>query len=433
MSAAPSSGTWMSRKVFSAAKAASGRRTWASSVFSTQPPRDLFRRAPAGWSGSRPSPSPAATSAVERVEHRRQRRQLGIDVVARRADRSGLARSASACCKRSGAPKARASRFCQPRGRPSAASTASNTAWSPSVTVSALARQRQLEQGDRVGHRARIGLGDVGLAEILDAGLEELVAALAALAEHLAEIGIAARRAGAAGDMVEADGDGEFGPQAQRLAGLAFGEEDAAAQILAGHVEERIGRLQDRQRRWRRRRARRRGSGCRGRWRECGRSWRTLLRRGRRPTAPPSVLPDISPSRGEIGRPLWFRQSATSKVGETRNGSQSPPLWGRCPAGQRGARRSAASNRHGGAPPPAPRGSASPSPTSSPSGTVTCAGRPSRQAVLSAISSDSRAPSIRSLICTSPLARSSPPWMTTHGLPRRSAYFICAFMPAPPR
>ena len=43
------------------------------------------------------------------------------------------------------------------------------------------------------------------------------------------------------------------------------------------------------------------------------------------------------------------------------------------------------------------------------------------------------APSIRSLICTSPLARSSPPWMTTQGAPRLSAYFICAFMPAVPR
>ena len=36
------------------------------------------------------------------------------------------------------------------------------------------------------------------------------------------------------------------GLQAQDLPGLALGEEDAAAQILAGHVEERIGRLQHR-------------------------------------------------------------------------------------------------------------------------------------------------------------------------------------------
>ena len=46
--------------------------------------------------------------------------------------------------------------------------------------------------------RAGVGSGRVAVAEILDAGLEELVAALAALAEHLAEIGVAARRAGLA-------------------------------------------------------------------------------------------------------------------------------------------------------------------------------------------------------------------------------------------
>ncbi len=55
-----------------------------------------------------------------------------------------------------------------------------------------------------------------------------------------------------------------------------------------------------------------------------------------RGAVPPSALPGISPTRGEIG---W---STVSPVG---NGAvlsnvpapcQSPPLWGRCPAGQRG-------------------------------------------------------------------------------------------------
>ncbi len=41
--------------------------------------------------------------------------------------------------------------------------------------------------------------------------------------------------------------------------------------------------------------------------------------------------------------------------------------------------------------------------------------RASRQAVLSVISPDRRLPSIRSLICTSPAARSSPPWMMASG------------------
>ena len=102
-----------------------------------------------------------------------------------------------------------------------------------------LAGQRERQQRMRIGQRTGVGAGGVRVAEVLDAGLEELVAALAALAEHLAEIGIAARRAGLAGDVVEADGDGEFRTQAERLAGLALGEEDAAAKIFAGHVEER--------------------------------------------------------------------------------------------------------------------------------------------------------------------------------------------------
>ena len=42
-------------------------------------------------------------------------------------------------------------------------------------------------------------------------------------------------------------------------------------------------------------------------------------------------------------------------------------------------------------------------------------------------------PSIRSLIWTSPFALLVEPWMTTQGAPRRSAYFICAFMPDAPR
>ena len=132
----------------------------------------------------------------------------------------------------------------QPRGRPSAASTASNTAWSPSVTVRTAAGQRQLQERMRIRERAGVGRGDVGIAQILDAGLEELGLAVAALAENLAEIGVAARRAGLGADMVETDGNGEFRAQAKLFAGLALGEEDAAAQILARHVEKRIGRLQ---------------------------------------------------------------------------------------------------------------------------------------------------------------------------------------------
>ena len=37
---------------------------------------------------------------------------------------------------------------------------------------------------------------------------------------------------------------------------------------------------------------------------------------GRAPTSPPSVLPDISPTRGEIGRHLAGTVSATLRIGE---------------------------------------------------------------------------------------------------------------------
>ncbi|CCV03340.1 hypothetical protein MESS2_1030197 [Mesorhizobium metallidurans STM 2683] len=60
-------------------------------------------------------------------------------------------------------------------------------------------------------------------------------------------------------------------------------------------------------------------------------------RAGWRSFAPPSVLPDISPSSGEIsgfGAPLI---PATLKIGEGSGDGQSPPLRGRCPVGQRGA------------------------------------------------------------------------------------------------
>ncbi|CDX19059.1 hypothetical protein MPLB_1740072 [Mesorhizobium sp. ORS 3324] len=52
--------------------------------------------------------------------------------------------------------------------------------------------------------------------------------------------------------------------------------------------------------------------------------------------APPSVLPDISPSRGEIGSFGDGACPSISAIGESRGDVQSPPLRGRCPAGQRG-------------------------------------------------------------------------------------------------
>jgi uncharacterized repeat protein (TIGR03806 family) len=58
---------------------------------------------------------------------------------------------------------------------------------------------------------------------------------------------------------------------------------------------------------------------------------------------PPSVLPmapsGISPTRGEIGLHHHLRQSKTLQDLRTERSCRSPPLWGRCPAGQRGARK----------------------------------------------------------------------------------------------
>ena len=65
-----------------------------------------------------------------------------------------------------------------------------------------------------------------------------------------------------------------------------------------------------------------------------------------RSTLPPSVLPDISPARGEIGRPLWFRQSPTLQVGETLGDSRSPPCGGDVRQ-DRGGRDGRHAGRHG--------------------------------------------------------------------------------------
>ncbi|TJW54172.1 MAG: hypothetical protein E5X65_10955 [Mesorhizobium sp.] len=61
-----------------------------------------------------------------------------------------------------------------------------------------------------------------------------------------------------------------------------------------------------------------------------------------RSVAPPSVLPSlpklgISPTRGEIGRYAGVREPPALEKKRRGQSCQSPPKWGRCPAGQRGA------------------------------------------------------------------------------------------------
>ncbi|RWB50761.1 MAG: propionyl-coenzyme A carboxylase alpha polypeptide [Mesorhizobium sp.] len=48
--------------------------------------------------------------------------------------------------------------------------------------------------------------------------------------------------------------------------------------------------------------------------------------RGRRSVTPPSVLPDISPARGEIGSSNGGAFLATLEIGENRRDIRSPPL-----------------------------------------------------------------------------------------------------------
>ncbi|EGE57465.1 hypothetical protein RHECNPAF_4310096 [Rhizobium etli CNPAF512] len=57
---------------------------------------------------------------------------------------------------------------------------------------------------------------------------------------------------------------------------------------------------------------------------------------------PPSALPGISPPQGEIDKwpklcaYLPFRQAVTLVIGGNHRVQPISPLWGRCPAGQRG-------------------------------------------------------------------------------------------------
>src|SRR5439155_27070905 len=82
-------------------------------------------------------------------------------------------------------------------------------------------------------------------AEGFDAGLQELAGLAPAIAEHRAEIGKARRLAGAAGgEIVARHRNRQVRAQAQFLAAGVGREIKALADVLAGEVEERVGRLQ---------------------------------------------------------------------------------------------------------------------------------------------------------------------------------------------
>ncbi len=92
-----------------------------------------------------------------------------------------------------------------------------------------------------------VGGGAILPSEGFDAGLQEFARPAAAIAEHRAEIAEARRLAGAAGgEIVPRHRNGEIGTKAQFLAAGVGGQIEALADVLAGEVEERLGRLQDR-------------------------------------------------------------------------------------------------------------------------------------------------------------------------------------------
>ena len=131
--------------------------------------------------------------------------------------------------------------------------------------------RRQVERIDQAGEQAAVADRDVGMghaelggrlaaqrqhlgvgrlavapAERFDAGLQELARRVAAVAEHRAEIAVADRLGQPArGDVVAAHRNGEVGPEAPVAPAGVGGEVDAPAHVLAGEVEEHVGRLQN--------------------------------------------------------------------------------------------------------------------------------------------------------------------------------------------
>ena len=99
------------------------------------------------------------------------------------------------------------------------------------------------------GEREDFGVGRFGVlaAEALEPGLRLLSALPRSRAEHRAEIGIFGDAAGLVrSEIGAADRNCIFRPQAQLLARGVGGEEQAAANLLARHVEKDRRRMQDR-------------------------------------------------------------------------------------------------------------------------------------------------------------------------------------------
>ena len=106
-----------------------------------------------------------------------------------------------------------------------------------------IVRRRIEPEREHLGVRRR----GVLAAEGFDAGLQEFAAALAAVTKHRTEITKAARLAGGGrGEIIARHRNGEVGAQAQ-FASLRIARQiHALADVLAGKVEERLRRLENR-------------------------------------------------------------------------------------------------------------------------------------------------------------------------------------------
>src|SRR5438067_671047 len=98
---------------------------------------------------------------------------------------------------------------------------------------------------------ARVSLGSVacgfGAPEGFDAGLQEFARLLRAMAKNGSKIAVTFGGAGCGrGEIVPGNRDRQVGTQAQLAALRVDGEKHALADVLAGEIEKRLRRLQDR-------------------------------------------------------------------------------------------------------------------------------------------------------------------------------------------
>ena len=109
-----------------------------------------------------------------------------------------------------------------------------------------------LGQAERAGRlqrqrqHFRIGGGPVLPSKGFDAGLQELTGLAAAIPEHRAEIAEPGRLPDLSRrQIIPRDRNGQIGAKAQFLPAGVGGQIEAFADVLAGEIEKRLGRLQN--------------------------------------------------------------------------------------------------------------------------------------------------------------------------------------------